>query len=676
MQKAADFALQHTLLLRVQHTRHASGTSSSVRHTAASALAPVISERVDNPDAAIAREGTLHPHMSRISKLGLCVGAGIGVYLAFRASRCPHPLPDDGRCETEGVVRQEDADTEGSVSTTDSVGESLDLSAVKSSEDATATAAHDLLGGLTTRTGSSSSSYEEGGNTEGDTKREFVPAADESYEIAAASIQQPPLADDGVLVDGWPSVPPLMDAVTLSHRRRGHRRRGELLRLEETLSDFFEECVAYETARLPLLRRVRGLVQRVRQLPMGSREVAKWQAETHMMLSHAESVLPTKVHADRTRRALFMARAEVDYASAPEVLHAACGSWLLAEIEASSALAYGQVAVHGFALRRVPHAVDLFEAALEEAELDATDPWHEAGDGHAGVLTSSEAADCVALDGHGTKDADMLSAAAMEFAAYGKLELQRLLPCPKPRDNDRDAPGLKNAVNAAAHSIASYGQMDGDSHVVEPQDPPEATPEATLEAAPEPPEAPDPVPPPPEALEAGLGPEVASDELQTDPNATCPKRRRRQCGGAGSEIGDPNFAPNGSKLRFYRNPDDAAEVDLASVEAMLQERARLRQRRMWHKADQMRHRLMDEHHVHVEDHTNGWGEWRVWEDGWANPLYKTAMCNKITTLGWCPYGHKCQFAHSWEERQFAHDYASAARTCGFTLGTCQPAAGF
>ena len=73
---------------------------------------------------------------------------------------------------------------------------------------------------------------------------------------------------------------------------------------------------------------------------------------------------------------------------------------------------------------------------------------------------------------------------------------------------------------------------------------------------------------------------------------------------------DGNERPGGGRLAPYsRASDDTAEgVDVGAVEAMLEERSRMRERRMWGEADAMRERLQAEHGVTVSDKEF---EWRV-----------------------------------------------------------------
>ena len=68
--------------------------------------------------------------------------------------------------------------------------------------------------------------------------------------------------------------------------------------------------------------------------------------------------------------------------------------------------------------------------------------------------------------------------------------------------------------------------------------------------------------------------------------------------------------PGGGRLAPYtRASDDTAEgVDLGAVTAMLEERSRMRERRMWNEADAMRERLQAEHGVTLSDKDF---EWRV-----------------------------------------------------------------
>ena len=59
---------------------------------------------------------------------------------------------------------------------------------------------------------------------------------------------------------------------------------------------------------------------------------------------------------------------------------------------------------------------------------------------------------------------------------------------------------------------------------------------------------------------------------------------------------------------YKRDPYDEAPVDVGAVEAMLSERSRFRERRMWNEADAVRERLQAEHGVTVSDKDF---EWRV-----------------------------------------------------------------
>ena len=67
--------------------------------------------------------------------------------------------------------------------------------------------------------------------------------------------------------------------------------------------------------------------------------------------------------------------------------------------------------------------------------------------------------------------------------------------------------------------------------------------------------------------------------------------------------------PGGGRLSDYgRDPDDFVDVDVGAVEAMLDERSRFRERRMWDEADMVRKRLQVLHGVTVSDKES---EWRV-----------------------------------------------------------------
>ena len=69
--------------------------------------------------------------------------------------------------------------------------------------------------------------------------------------------------------------------------------------------------------------------------------------------------------------------------------------------------------------------------------------------------------------------------------------------------------------------------------------------------------------------------------------------------------------PGGGRIQAYnRSPDDDSNVDVAAIEALLDERSRFRERRMWSEADAVRDQLGLEHGVEVSDKEYEW-----WGDG-------------------------------------------------------------
>ena len=58
---------------------------------------------------------------------------------------------------------------------------------------------------------------------------------------------------------------------------------------------------------------------------------------------------------------------------------------------------------------------------------------------------------------------------------------------------------------------------------------------------------------------------------------------------AGQWEGSRKERPGGGRIADYtRDPDDDAPVDVAAVEALLDERSRMRERRLWNEADGVR----------------------------------------------------------------------------------------